>query len=223
MIKYTLLIINVIIILSACTTKPNKPISSLTQEEQEQYVNTLSLYLNADTNLIAKRRQFYQLLKKYINTEGKIDSIYYIKNIAHVDSVIHKAIGLVEQSNANDLLSLLEKERHNIYTSDGYHEQLHGKVLKKDLSNANPDNPFYNKKVVITGLFSIDRRELANKLKRMGADIDTSIGKKTDFVMIGKDPGPKKIEKIEQLLLEGSTIEKIYQPELLDILNKYGI
>lgn len=101
--------------LLACTTKPNKPISSLTQEELKQYVNTLSLYLNADTNLIAKRRQFYQLLKKYINTEGKIDSIYYIKNIAHVDSVIHKAIGLVEQSNANDLLSLLEKERHNIY------------------------------------------------------------------------------------------------------------
>lgn len=38
-----------------------------------------------------------------------------MKEPCHVDSVIHKAIGLVEQSNANDLLSLLEKERHNIY------------------------------------------------------------------------------------------------------------
>ncbi len=121
----------------------------------------------------------------------------------------------------NDIAPQTYKERQNIYIGEGYHEQLHGEVLKKDLSNANPDNPFYNKKVVITGLFSIDRKELANKLKRMGADIDTSIGKKTDFVMIGKDPGPKKIEKIEQLLLEGFTIEKIYQPELLDILNKY--
>lgn len=104
-----------LVVLCACASKPNKPISSFTKEEQEQYISTLSLYLNADTNLIAERRQFYQLLKKHIDTERKIDSTYYIKNIAHVDSVIHKAIGLVEQSNANDLLSVLEKERHNIY------------------------------------------------------------------------------------------------------------
>ena len=121
----------------------------------------------------------------------------------------------------NDVSPKRYKERREICASGGYHEQLHGDVLKKDLSNANPDNPFYNKKVVITGVFSVDRNEVADRLKRMGADINTSISKKTNFVVIGEDPGPKKMEKIEKLLLEGYEIEKIYQHELFDILEKY--
>lgn len=100
--------------LSACSAKPDKPANPFSKEEQEQYVNTLSLYLQADSGLIAERNQFFQLLLKHMDAE-ETDSAYYMENIAHVDSVIHKAIGLVEQGNADDLLSLLEKERNNIY------------------------------------------------------------------------------------------------------------
>ena len=100
--------------LSACSAKPDKPANPFSKEEQEQYVNTLSLYLQADSGLIAERNQFFQLLLKHMDAE-ETDSAYYMENIAHVDSVIHKAIGLVERGNADDLLSLLEKERNNIY------------------------------------------------------------------------------------------------------------
>lgn len=109
--------IAIIISLLACSTKPNKPANSLTKEEQEQYVNTLSLYLNVDSNLIAERNRFFLFLRKFFDEgeEEKTDSNYYMKNIAHVDSVIHKAIGLVELGNTDELLSLLETERFNIY------------------------------------------------------------------------------------------------------------
>lgn len=102
-----------------------------------------------------------------------------------------------------------------------YHEQIHGDLLKKDLTEANPDNPFYDKKVVITGVFSIDRKELAAKLKSMGADIDGSVTKRTDFVLIGEDAGPKKLEKIESLNADGCSIKKVYETELLSILSEY--
>lgn len=102
-----------------------------------------------------------------------------------------------------------------------YHEKISGDLLKKDLTGANPNNPFYDKKVVITGVFSIDRKELAAKLKNMGADIDSGITKRTDFVLIGEDAGLKKLEKIESLNADGCSIKKVYEPELLSILSEY--
>ena len=112
--KAVITFIAIFFALSACSAKPDKAANPFTKEEQEQYVNTLSLYLQADSSLIAERNQFFQLLLKHMDAE-ETDSAYYMENIAHVDSVIHKAIGLVERGNADDLLSLLEKERNNIY------------------------------------------------------------------------------------------------------------
>jgi len=55
----------------------------------------------------------------------------------------------------------------------------------------------YRKKVVFTGdLRNFTRQEAAHLLKELGADVNTSISKNTDFVIIGNNPGPSKIEKI---------------------------
>ncbi len=99
------------------------------------------------------------------------------------------------------------------------HKHLEGDILQKDLSSADPNNPFYNRKVVITGTFIQDRIDIANRLKEMGADINTSISKKTDFVLVGKAAGPKKIEKIEQLKKDGYDIKCLYQKDLDSILS----
>ena len=112
--KAAIIFIATLLALSACSAKPDKPANPFTKEEQEQYVNTLSLYLKADSGLIAERNQFFQFLLKHIDAEEK-NSAYYMENIAHVDSVIHAAIGLVKQSNMDNLLTLLEQERYNIY------------------------------------------------------------------------------------------------------------
>lgn len=97
-------------------------------------------------------------------------------------------------------------------------EKLSGDILVKDLSNADPNNPFYDRKVVITGEFDIDRKELGKILKSMGADINTGITKRTNYVLIGDFPGPKKIEKLEKLIHDGYNIRKLYEKDINAIL-----
>ena len=99
------------------------------------------------------------------------------------------------------------------------HEVLNGDILKKDLTRADPSNPFYDRKVVITGIFNMDRQELALKLKNMGADIDSSVGSRINYILIGDDPGPAKLKKVDELIASGKEIRKIYQTDLDKILD----
>ena len=103
-----------------------------------------------------------------------------------------------------------------IYDSYAFrgHINLCGNVLQKDLSSADPNNPFYDRKVVITGVFNIERQELANTLKSMGADIDTGVGSKTNYLLIGEEPGPSKLRKFDELIAAGKDVRKIYQEDL---------
>lgn len=106
----------------------------------------------------------------------------------------------------------------------GFHTRITGDVLKKDLSNADPNNPFYDKKVVITGVFGIiSRQDIALRLKNMGADVDTGITKRTNIVVVGEDAGPKKLEKIEKLALEGIDIRIINEEELHEIFINFPV
>ena len=99
------------------------------------------------------------------------------------------------------------------------HAVLRGDILKKDLTDADPNNPFYDRVVVITGVFNIERIELAQILKSMGADINTSVGGKTNYLLVGKDPGPSKMRKVDDLIEAGKDVRKIYQEDLDLILS----
>lgn len=103
----------------------------------------------------------------------------------------------------------------NFFQPEG-HERLCGDVLKPDLDHADYDSPFYAKKVVFTGVLnSIDRNAAADLVKKLGADIDTSITKRTDFVITGSAPGPAKMQKIEQLNAQGCNIRLIFEEEFI--------
>ena len=108
-----------------------------------------------------------------------------------------------------------EAERHK---SIKQHKQLRGDVLHKDLSNADPNNPFYNKKIVITGVFDIEREALAQHLKSLGADLDTCISKKTNYVFVGRDAGPSKLAKLQALLQSGYAIRQLGPNNVTQIL-----
>lgn len=73
------------------------------------------------------------------------------------------------------------------------------KVKKTDLENTS--HFFYDKKVVITGIFDNYpmRDEMAKMLHSVGADVNGSISKRTNYVIVGRNAGPKKLEKIEEL------------------------
>lgn len=89
----------------------------------------------------------------------------------------------------------------------------------------NKETPFFQKKVVLTGILEAFplREELACMLKKYGADINGSISKKTDMVVVGKGCGPSKMRKIQELQEQGFEIKVIYETEFLEIIEKYGI
>ncbi len=101
------------------------------------------------------------------------------------------------------------------------HDRIQGNVLKPDLENADKNSPFYNKKVVFTGVLEkINRQEAAVILKNMGADIDTSITKRTNFVITGIDPGPSKMNKIIKYNNDGCEIKILYENDFLKMIEK---
>ena len=63
---------------------------------------------------------------------------------------------------------------------------------------------FYQKKVVITGSFERFpfREDMAKLLHNVGADVNSGISRKTDYVIVGENAGPKKLEKIAELGIE---------------------
>lgn len=78
---------------------------------------------------------------------------------------------------------------------------------------------FYSKKIVITGEFARfpkQRNRLAQILFDCGADINTSISKNTDLVLVGSGAGPKKMEKITSL-----NIMVMNEAELLELIKDF--
>lgn len=115
-----------------------------------------------------------------------------------------------------DLQKVTIKEPRNLFTG---HEKLSGNVLKPDLNNADANSPFFGKKCVFTGILSkIGREEAAMIVQKMGADIDTKITKKTDFVIIGAAVGPMKLKKIDEFNASGSNIKMVYESEFLEMI-----
>lgn len=85
----------------------------------------------------------------------------------------------------------------------------------------NKETPFFHARTVITGIFTSypNRDELGKILQSLGADINTSISKRTNIVIVGNGAGPSKIKKIEDLRAEGFDIRVIYESELISILS----
>jgi DNA polymerase III subunit epsilon len=85
-----------------------------------------------------------------------------------------------------------------------YSEHLKGDILKPDFENAlNKTNPFFKKKVVITGFDFNIKEKIANELKSLGADVDTSVSSKTFFLITGVTVGPSKLKKMQDIINNG--------------------
>lgn len=75
----------------------------------------------------------------------------------------------------------------------------------------NKETVFYHARTVITGTFYNFpvRDDLAQILRLLGADINTSISKKTNVVVVGDGAGPKKLETIYKINSERREEDKI--------------
>jgi DNA polymerase III subunit epsilon len=112
---------------------------------------------------------------------------------------------------------LITYERSDVFAG---HEHLSGDILKPKNEVDNPCNPFYKKKVVFTGVLQTMSRDQAAKLvQELGADIDISVNKRTDFVIVGQGAGPSKLKKTDDLIASGSSIRILNETEFISNLN----
>lgn len=79
------------------------------------------------------------------------------------------------------------------------------------------DNPLYNRRVAYTGTFSIQPRALSKLLKHLGAEVNNNISKATKIIIIGQNPNPDKIQKLDTLLHDGFSIRRLTQADLDNI------
>ena len=59
------------------------------------------------------------------------------------------------------------------------------------------NNLISGKTFVITGTLSLPREEIKEKLESLGANVTGSVTKKTDYVIVGENPGSKYNKALE--------------------------
>lgn len=96
------------------------------------------------------------------------------------------------------------------------------KKIPEAPAEVNPDNPFYNKTVVISGNFQADRAEIVRWLIGVHAVIRTSVSGKTDMVICGGRASDTLMAKIETLKAKGKAPTIIQEEALYDIIDKYS-
>lgn len=100
-----------------------------------------------------------------------------------------------------------------------YPARINSDLLQPDFENAvNKTTIFFKKKVVITGFADSLKNEIATDLKNFGADIDESVGKQTNFLIIGESPGPSKLKKMQINIDEGRDAQILNYFELVLLL-----
>ena len=83
-----------------------------------------------------------------------------------------------------------------------------------------PSNPFNNKSVVITGTFYnfSDRSKLRDLLSKIGADVCSTVSRKTNILVTGDKPGPSKLSTANEYIKEGLDLMIIDEIDLLKML-----
>ena len=113
---------------------------------------------------------------------------------------------LTEELPFSEFQKLMQKNQINkkTKTDDFFPQNLRGDIYKPEFEKAeNKTNPFYMKKVVITGFTYAEKSIIADDLKKLGADIDSGVTKRTHFLIAGPTAGPTKLDKMRKNIEEG--------------------
>ena len=73
-----------------------------------------------------------------------------------------------------------------------------GVTIQQDSGFRIQDSGFQGKTFVLTGtLHTLSREEAKEKIKRLGGDVSASVSKKTSYVVVGEEPGSKRVKAKE--------------------------
>lgn len=110
---------------------------------------------------------------------------------------------------------------HNIKISD----------ISAATTEFNPEHPFYNKNIVLTGeLVSLERKDAIQKIVDVGGVVKSGVSKSTDYLIVGiqdtkyvgEDGRSTKEEKAYSLIDQGCSIKILSESEFINILKQYN-
>ncbi|MGL5245953.1 MAG: NAD-dependent DNA ligase LigA [Mycoplasmoidaceae bacterium] len=176
-----------------------------------------------NANLLIKEKSFNNLLDQINKSRSNsLERLIFGLGIRHVGEVASKAIAKKYLSLSNlknvSVENLLEisdigykmANAIYIYFNDPDNSIIVNKLIDMKIANEyfsrwsgneiSSENEIYrNKKMVITGSFSISRSEIKPLLEEMyGAKISSKVGPSVDFLLIGNNPTIKKIEEAKK-------------------------
>ena len=160
-------------------------INSISQSKNSNYSNILFglgiRYVGKSTAEVLS--EHFNNIKKLI--DAKYDEIIQINEIG--DKIAESICEFFKDNDNISIVSKLEKNGLKLYS-------------KKKI---NIDSSIKNIKFVITGTFiNYTRDELKNIIKINGGKISSSISKNTDFLILGKNFGPSKKSKADNLSIK---------------------
>ncbi|MBP3634917.1 MAG: NAD-dependent DNA ligase LigA [Bacilli bacterium] len=152
--------------------------------------NLLSSIENSKDNSL--ERLIFALGIRYVGKKtAKILCEYYktMDNLIKADFDELKTINEIGDIIAKSVVDYFsnEKNLNLINRLKGYN--LNMRYLGKDINTSN--ELINGKTFVITGTLSLPREEIKEKLESMGANVTSSVTKKTDYVIVGDNPGSK--------------------------------
>ena len=167
--------------LLACLTalvacKEAKSTISLSDEDKSVAIETLQLYQNVDSQLVAERNGLYQLLLKHSEpTEeaSEEDKGYFLRNIVHIDSVVNQGAAFVKENKISELLALLEAELPNFYAHP--HNFIDNEIMLHQLlaelyrQTAESYEEYANKVIYLNDFTIVHIEALENKHPQYGS------------------------------------------------------
>lgn len=152
-----------------------------------------------------------------------------LTNYFKIDGSHHRAIDdcMLTNSVYQNLRLLIQQNNIDIRTGSCKID-LH--ALTPDASTFDKSHPFYGKRCVFTGrLKRFTRKEAAQTVLNIGGLCDNTITKKTNYLIVGglegihtiKKGKSRKIEKAEQLILDGQDLQILSENAFYDYISEF--
>ncbi len=161
--------------------------------------------------------------------ENGLDKFLYALGIRHIGKKtardIAKEFGTIENLANISLEELLSKNDLGEVKAqsivDYFNDPSNIKVIDElkelgvsptmEIIEVDRNHPLFNKKVVVTGTIKgYNRNQAKEYLERFGAQITTSVSGSTDYLIIGENPSPNKVSKMdENNIIKFEDIDKI--------------
>ena len=123
---------------------------------------------------------------------GERTALVLARHFGTLDAL--RAASLEDLENVNEVGAITAESIHAFFRDDpqtGLLSALLNQVTPQPVETLGQGGPLTGKTVVITGTLTLPRQQWKERLERAGANVSSSVSRKTDLLLAGEDPGSK--------------------------------